>query len=154
MNFEEKLSKGFELLKEKDIDHALDIARELQKEDPESDEAFYLEALVMQQLNQWDIGLKSVEKALELVDDNAAYFNLRGNILMQQEKLDKAEEDFDKVERLNLRFVIDGIDELFAEYRDQELFHDRTDLRNTPWGTREFAFYDLDGNGLTFYRDL
>jgi hypothetical protein len=21
-------------------------------------------------------------------------------------------------------------------------------------GTRDFAFYDLDGNGLTFYRDL
>lgn len=96
MNFEEKLNKGFELLRDKDIDHALDTARELQKEDPESDEAFYLEALVMQQLNQWDIGLKSIEKALELVDDNAAYFNLRGNILMQQEKLDKAEKDFDK----------------------------------------------------------
>ena len=96
MNFEEKLSKGFELLQEKDIDHALDIARELQKEDPESHEAYYLESLVMQQLNQWDIGIKSIEKALELVDDNAVYFNLRGNILMQQEKLDKAEKDFDK----------------------------------------------------------
>ncbi|MFN1834913.1 tetratricopeptide repeat protein [Balneola sp. MJW-20] len=96
MNFEEKLNKGFELLREKDIDHALDIARELQKEDPESHEAFYLEALVMQQLNQWDIGLKSIKQALELVDDNAVYFNLRGNILMQQEKLDEAEKDFDK----------------------------------------------------------
>lgn len=31
MNFEEKLNHGFELLKDKDIDHALDIARELQK---------------------------------------------------------------------------------------------------------------------------
>lgn len=96
MNFEEKLSKGFELLQEKDIDHALDIARELQKEDPESHEAFYLESLVMQQLNQWDIGIKSIEKALELIDDNAVYFNLRGNILMQQEKLAEAEKDFDK----------------------------------------------------------
>ena len=25
---------------------------------------------------------------------------------------------------------------------------------DTPWGTREFALYDLDGNALTFYRDL
>lgn len=31
MNFEEKLNKGFELLREKDIDYALDVARELQK---------------------------------------------------------------------------------------------------------------------------
>jgi hypothetical protein len=23
-----------------------------------------------------------------------------------------------------------------------------------PWGSREFAFSDPDGNGLTFYRDL
>jgi hypothetical protein len=23
-----------------------------------------------------------------------------------------------------------------------------------PWGTREFAFFDPDRNGLTFYRDL
>ena len=27
-------------------------------------------------------------------------------------------------------------------------------MRDTPWGTREFAFYDPDRNGLTFYRDL
>jgi hypothetical protein len=25
---------------------------------------------------------------------------------------------------------------------------------DTDWGTREFGFRDLDGNGLTFYRDL
>ena len=34
MNIEEKLSRGFELLQEKDIDHSLDIAREVQKEAP------------------------------------------------------------------------------------------------------------------------
>jgi hypothetical protein len=26
--------------------------------------------------------------------------------------------------------------------------------RYTPWGTREFALYDLDHNSLTFYRHL
>ena len=31
MNIEEKLSRGFELLQEKDIDHSLDIAREVKK---------------------------------------------------------------------------------------------------------------------------
>ncbi len=102
MNFEEKLNKGFELLREKDIDYALDIARELQKENPESHEAFYLEALVMQQLNQWDISIEAIEKALELSEeDNAMYYNLRGNVLMQKEELDQAEKDFDKSIELN-----------------------------------------------------
>lgn len=96
MNFEEKLSKGFELLREKDIDYALDIARELQREQPDSHEAFYLEALVMQQLNQWDKSMEAIEKALEFEKDNAMYYNLRGNVRMQLEKLKKAEEDFDK----------------------------------------------------------
>lgn len=55
------------------------------------------------------------------------------------------------VDTLMLRFRIEDVDALFAEYQDKELFHERTALRNTPWGTREFAFYDADGNGLTFY---
>lgn len=101
MNFEEKLNKGFELLREKEIDYALDVARELQEEQPDSHEAFYLEALVMQQLNQWDISMKAIEKALELADDNAPYYNLRGNVRMQLEKLKEAEEDFDKAIELN-----------------------------------------------------
>lgn len=63
-------------------------------------------------------------------------------------------ESFDKVERLALRFVIDDVDELFAEYQDKGVFHARTALQDTPWGTREFAFYDLNGNGLFFYRAL
>lgn len=58
------------------------------------------------------------------------------------------------VDTLMLRFLVDDVDTLFLEYQDQQVFHDRTALRNTAWGTREFAFFDADGNGLTFYRDL
>lgn len=101
MNFEEKLNRGFELLQDKDIDHSLDIARELQKENPESHEAHYLEALIMQQLNQLDMSLKSIEKAMDLGDNNAAYYNLRGNIHMQKEDLEDAEKDFDKAIELS-----------------------------------------------------
>lgn len=64
------------------------------------------------------------------------------------------EASFDVVEKLSLRFVIEGVDTLFAEYAPQGVFHDQTAVRETPWGTREFAFYDPDGNGLTFYQDL
>jgi hypothetical protein len=59
----------------------------------------------------------------------------------------------DAVDTLILRFLIDDVDALFAEYQDQQVFHDHTTLRDTAWGTREFAFNDLDGNGLTFYRN-
>ena len=58
------------------------------------------------------------------------------------------------VERPSLRFVVSAVDSLFAEYREQGIFHAGTALRETPWGTREFAFYDPDQNGLTFYMDL
>lgn len=61
--------------------------------------------------------------------------------------------DFKSVEKLSLRFFIDDVDALFEEYQTPEVFHARTALQNTPWGTREFAFYDRDGNGLFFYRN-
>ncbi|MCG8374373.1 MAG: tetratricopeptide repeat protein [Balneolales bacterium] len=96
MNFEEKLNRGFELLQEKDIDHSLDIARELQQENPDAHEPYYLEALIMQQLNQYEMSLSSIDKAMKLDDQNGVYLNLRGNLYMQQEKLEEAEKDFDK----------------------------------------------------------
>lgn len=60
----------------------------------------------------------------------------------------------DGVDTLALRFIIDDVDALFTEYSDKGVFHAKTALSNTPWGTREFAFYDADGNGLFFYRPL
>jgi catechol 2,3-dioxygenase-like lactoylglutathione lyase family enzyme len=57
------------------------------------------------------------------------------------------------VERPSLRFVVEDLDALFEEYRQRGVFHGRTAIRETPWGTREFAFYDPHQNGLTFYRD-
>lgn len=96
MTFEEKLNKGFELLRDKDIDHSLDTARELQQEYPDAHEPYYLEALIMQQLNQFEMSLKAISKAMEKGPENAVYFNLRGSIYMQMEKLKEAEADFDK----------------------------------------------------------
>ena len=55
---------------------------------------------------------------------------------------------------IRLRFVVDDPDALYEEYRDKNVFHEGTRLADTPWGTREFALYDLDRNALTFYRDL
>jgi hypothetical protein len=57
------------------------------------------------------------------------------------------------VEKSSLRFLIDGVDALHDEYKDRRVLHEKTAVRNTLWGTREFAFYDLFGSRLTFYRD-
>jgi uncharacterized glyoxalase superfamily protein PhnB len=66
------------------------------------------------------------------------------------------EEDFQKGTAgvAMLRFLVDDVDALFEEYKDKGVFHEKTQLRDTSWGTREFAFWDLNRNGLTFMTDL
>ncbi|MDT0557065.1 glyoxalase/bleomycin resistance/extradiol dioxygenase family protein [Ichthyenterobacterium sp. W332] len=58
------------------------------------------------------------------------------------------------LDALSLRIYVDEVDLLFEEYQNKNVFHEHTSLKNTPWRTREFAFYDLSKNGLTFYKDL
>jgi len=58
------------------------------------------------------------------------------------------------VERPMLRIVSQNIEELYEEFEKQGFFHKNTALKETTWGTREFAFFDPYKNGLTFYRDL
>ena len=67
-----------------------------------------------------------------------------------------AEEDFKGVEAgtLMLRFRVDDPDALHAEYTSSGATSTAKPVRDTPWGTREFAFFDPDGNGLTFFRAL
>ena len=55
---------------------------------------------------------------------------------------------------IRLRFLVDDPDALFNEYRQQGVECNPNCVHDTSWGTREFALYDLDGNALTFYRDL
>src|SRR5438445_10526060 len=55
---------------------------------------------------------------------------------------------------IRLRFLVEDPDALFNEYRQRGVECTPNAVRNTPWGTREFALYDLDRNALTFYRQL
>ena len=55
---------------------------------------------------------------------------------------------------IRLRFLVEDPDALFNEYRERGVQCSASGIRDTPWGTREFALYDLDRNALTFYRDL
>ena len=53
---------------------------------------------------------------------------------------------------IRLRFLVEDPDALFNEYRQHDVVC--TPVRDTSWGTREFALYDLDRNALAFYRQL
>jgi catechol 2,3-dioxygenase-like lactoylglutathione lyase family enzyme len=55
---------------------------------------------------------------------------------------------------IRLRLLVEDPDTLFNEYRQRGVECSPNGIRDTPWGTREFALYDLDRNALTFYRDL
>jgi catechol 2,3-dioxygenase-like lactoylglutathione lyase family enzyme len=55
---------------------------------------------------------------------------------------------------IRLRFLVEDPDALFDEYRERDVECTTNGAHDTPWGTREFALYDLDRNALTFYRNL
>jgi catechol 2,3-dioxygenase-like lactoylglutathione lyase family enzyme len=55
---------------------------------------------------------------------------------------------------IRLRFLVEDPDALFEEFRNCGVECNPSGVRDTPWGTREFALYDPDRNALTFYRHL
>jgi len=57
------------------------------------------------------------------------------------------------VDRPMLRIVTQNIEALYEEYLEKEVPIGNP-MRETAWGTKEFAFYDPFKNGLTFYRNL
>ncbi len=62
----------------------------------------------------------------------------------------------DRAEPLHIRFLIEDVDNLYTDYQTSGAIHlasfSGMPLADTPWGTREFALYDLDRNGLFFYQ--
>jgi len=96
MSFEEKLEEGLKLLREEDYDHSLDIARSLQKMEPEEADGYHLEAMVFQKLNQWEPSIEALDKAIKYDPEKSGLYNLRGFARLQTEMLEEAEEDFKK----------------------------------------------------------
>ena len=60
----------------------------------------------------------------------------------------------DEMSPIRLRFLVEDPDALFNEYRQRGVECTPNGVSDTPWGTREFALYDLDRNALTFYRPV
>lgn len=96
MNFEEQLEEGLALLREEDYDHSLDIARQLQKMEPQSADGYHLEAMVFQKLNQWEESIGALDKAISKDPEKSGLYNLRGFANLQLDSLEKAREDFEK----------------------------------------------------------
>ncbi|SDB19276.1 hypothetical protein SAMN03097699_0021 [Flavobacteriaceae bacterium MAR_2010_188] len=62
------------------------------------------------------------------------------------------EKEWDSLsDRPMLRIVTEHIESLYDEYVSKEIFPKDTILKETPWNTKEFAFYDMYMNGLVFY---
>ncbi len=62
--------------------------------------------------------------------------------------------DFSSGDRPTYRFLVQEVDELAGEFAAGGTVIDRTEVRDTSWGTREFHVRDPDRNGLQFYRVL
>lgn len=54
----------------------------------------------------------------------------------------------------NIRIQVEEIEPLFEEYKTRGILDDKNELTITPWGTKEFAFFDPNKSALTFYEDL
>lgn len=52
------------------------------------------------------------------------------------------------------RVLVRGIDGLFDEMREAGVLHPNGALGDKPYGLREFAILDLDGNLVTFFEPL
>lgn len=77
----------------------------------------------------------------------------RGNVEIHLQKHDASEWQ-NNIDRPMLRFLTLNTSALFDEYKTKNVFHEKTSLKETAWETKEFAFYDIDQNGLTFYEDI
>ena len=49
---------------------------------------------------------------------------------------------------------VEGIDALYEEYQKAGVIHPNGQLANQPWGMREFAILDLDGNLIRFGQEM
>jgi hypothetical protein len=56
-------------------------------------------------------------------------------------------------EATSCRVRVQGIEGLYAECASRAIVHPNAPLDTRPWGTKEFAILDPDGNLVTFYEN-
>lgn len=53
-------------------------------------------------------------------------------------------------ENTSCYIYVEKVDDLYKEMKKAGVVHPNGPLKNQPWGTREFAVLDLDGNMIKF----
>jgi len=86
--------------------------------------------------------------------ENPTYAGIKRDHIEIHLQWHNAKEWEQTIDRPMLRIVTQHVEALFEEFKAKEIFHEPTAVRETPWQTKEFAFYDLYKNGLTFYSPL
>ena len=54
-------------------------------------------------------------------------------------------------EATSCRVQVQGIEDLYTQCASHAIVHPNAPLASKPWGTKEFAILDPDGNLVTFY---
>ena len=83
------------------------------------------------------------------VDDNYAVI-ARDNVELHFWKCD----DRIHPENTSCYIYVEDVDSLYEELKAKDVIHPNGLLEDKPWGTREFAVLDDDGNMLKFGQDL
>lgn len=91
---EELLQKGIKAFEEKNFDLALELAKQIQIESPDSADGYHFEGLIQQSLSNWEDSVKSLSKAIGESPYDPNLYNFRGFAYMNMDELKKAEADF------------------------------------------------------------
>lgn len=93
MEYNEKIQEGISLINSKEYDKAIELARTIQKEDPDSADGHHLEAIANQHLFRWQESVKALNKAIELAPYDASMYSLRAFAKMSNDDVSGAEAD-------------------------------------------------------------
>ena len=77
--------------------------------------------------------------------------------VMRRDQLQVHLQFFDDVEKQyspQLRFEVLEVEVLMDEFKQAGILDPSTNLRTTPWGTREFGLFDPNKTGITFFESI
>ena len=86
--------------------------------------------------------------------DNPKYARIRRDDIELHLQWHDAKEWECPNDRPSYRFVVSDVDSIYERFNENKALIDATEIKETPWGTREFHLRDLDMNVLQFYRWL
>jgi len=86
--------------------------------------------------------------------DNPKYARIRRDDIELHLQWHDAKEWEYPNDRPSYRFVVSDVDSIYERFNENKALIDATEIKETPWGTREFHLRDLDMNVLQFYRWL